>query len=67
MAVVMEFQTSPETEIDAKLDALSGKIVRREATPADLVAYQELLAARMRLMRSRFRLRAAPGGRRRLA
>jgi hypothetical protein len=65
MAHVMDFQTSPEAEIDSQLDRLSGKIVRREASEADHVAYQELLAARMRLMRSRLRFRTWSGARRR--
>jgi hypothetical protein len=67
MADVTEFHSSRESEIDLKLDELSGKIVRREASDADKVAYQELLAARMRLMRPRLRFRGLATGWRRFA
>jgi hypothetical protein len=67
MTHMTEFQSSRESEIDLKLDELSGRIVRREASDADRVAYQELLAARMRLMRPRVRFKFLGAARRRLA
>jgi hypothetical protein len=67
MEHVVEFKSSRESEIDRKLDQLSAKIVRREATDKDKIAYQELLAARMRLMRPRFRFRVTGAGRRHVA
>ena len=67
MADVIELQSSRESEIDRQLDELSAKIVRREADRGDLVKYQELLAARTRLMRPKFRIKIPGAARRRYA
>ena len=44
------FPSSPEADIDRQLEELIGKMVNQEATPEDLVAYQELQERRAKLM-----------------